>query len=119
MKLRRGAGRVWMAAVAATVGLSACKDSGLPDRNLPLDEARHRESRYPAYQPTADNQPVAHAGRHWIRTLPVESIPSSLLEPVGGTAGMQLYAVRGSRPPYSRLYTPMGEDRWAPLLRLN
>lgn len=119
MKLRTGTGRLWVAVLAATVGLAACKDSGLPDRNLPIDDARHREFRYPAYQPTADNQPVAHAGRHWIRSLPVESIPSSLLEPVGGEGGMQLYAVRGSRPPYSRLYTPVGEDRWAPLLRLN
>ena len=30
------------ATAIAVVGLSACKDSGLPDRNLPLDEAAHR-----------------------------------------------------------------------------
>ncbi|HSJ06167.1 MAG TPA: hypothetical protein VK936_05655 [Longimicrobiales bacterium] len=118
MKLRSGTGRLWIA-VTAVVGLAGCKDSGLPDRNLPIDQARHREFGYPAYQPTADNPPVAHAGRHWIRSLPLESIPAGLLEPVGGADGLQLYALRGSRPPYTRLYTPIGEDRWAPLLRLN
>jgi hypothetical protein len=32
---------------------------------------------------------------------------------------VQLYAVRGARAPYNRLYAPVGQDRWAPFLPLN
>lgn len=42
-RLKRGAA---LLAVLAAVG---CKDSGLPDRNLPLEEARHRVWSYPLY----------------------------------------------------------------------
>jgi hypothetical protein len=69
---------------------------GLPDRNLPLEEARHREFRYPAYQPAADNAPVAHGRPALDPSLPVETIPSQLLVPVGNAKGTQLYALRGA-----------------------
>lgn len=114
--LRRAGG---MLAVFAVVGVGACKDSGLPDRNLPIDEARNREFRFTAYQPTADNATIAFAGRHWMRTLPVETIAPNVLMPVGSADGVQFHAVRGSRAPYSRLYAPVGEGRWAPYVRLN
>jgi hypothetical protein len=119
MNRRVGAVWGWTVMLAVALALPGCKDSGLPDRNLPLDQARHREFGYPGYQPTADNAPVAVAGRHWIRSLPVETIPMRLLVPVGNADGTLVYALRGARPPYSRLYTPIGDDRWAPLLRLN
>lgn len=111
--------RLWPLVLAGTLALTACRDSGLPDRNLPVDQARHREFGYPGYQATAGSTPIAIAGRHWIRSLPVETIPARLLEPVGNADGMAVYALRGARPPYSRLYTPISDDRWAPLLRLN
>jgi hypothetical protein len=119
--MRRGGGavRTWLLAVGCVVGLTACHEGGLPDRNLPLQEARHREFRYPAYQPVANNPAVAMAGRHWIRSLPIETIPDQMLVPVGAAEGTQLFALRGAREPYSRLYTPVGEGRWAPFLRLN
>jgi hypothetical protein len=117
MKRVRGV-RALVAAVAV-LSLGACRDSGLPDRNLPLQEARHREFRYPAYQPTAGNTPVALAGRQWMRQLPLETIAQDMMVPVGDADGTMLYAVRGARAPYSRLYAPVGEDRWAPYLRLN
>lgn len=114
-------GFAWLATVVVVgaFGLTACRDSGLPDRNLPLDQARHREYGYPAYEPAANTVPVAVAGRHWIRSLPVETIPARLLVSVSDADGTPVYALRGARPPYSRLYTPVGVDRWAPLLRLN
>jgi hypothetical protein len=117
-QLRRAA-RPLFVAVACAVALTACRDSGLPDRNLPLRDAMHREHRYPAYQPTADNAPVAAAGRHWIGSLPVETIPQRMLVPVAGGEGAQLYALRDQQAPYSRLYRPVGPDRWQPFLRLN
>lgn len=106
-------------AMTSILGLTACRDSGLPDRNLPLQEARHRQYSFVAYEPTANNPPIAFAGRHWIRSLPVESIPAARLEAVGSVDGAQLFALRGARTPYSRLYTPVGDDQWAPYLRLN
>jgi hypothetical protein len=115
----RGGARLGMLALVTVIGLPACRDSGLPDRNLPLQEARHRQYSYPAYQPLANNVPVAAAGRHWIRSAAVEQIPANKLVPVATVDGMQLYAVRGTAAPYSRLYAPVGQDRWAPYLRLN
>jgi hypothetical protein len=41
------------------------------------------------------------------------------MEPVATAEGTQLYTVRGTRAPYDRLYAPLGQDRWAPYLRLN
>jgi hypothetical protein len=115
----RSSARLGMLALAAVVGLTACRDSGLPDRNLPFQEARNRQFAYPAYQPLANNAPVAAAGRHWIRSAAVEQIPAGKLVPVATADGVQLYAVRGARAPYSRLYAPVGQDRWAPFLPLN
>jgi hypothetical protein len=119
MKRVRGVVRLAVLAVGVALGLGACHEGGLPDRNLPLQQARHREFRYPAYQPATDNAPVALAGRHWARSLPVETIPVRLLVPVGAADGTQLYALRHDQAPYSRLYAPVGEGRWAPYLRLN
>jgi hypothetical protein len=120
-RMKRGMGAPRLAAItlAAAIGVAGCKDSGLPDRNLPVEEARQREYGYPAYQPAADPAPVAAAGRLWIRSLPVETIPSHLLEPLAATQTVQLYALRGTSAPYSRLYAPAGDGRWIPYLRLN
>lgn len=117
--MKSGSGAVWRFGVASVLvlGLGACRDSGLPDRNLPLDEARFREFRYPAYQPLADNAPVAAAGRVWLGSLPVETIPQRLLTPVATTEGRTLYAAQGQSNP-GRLYAQVGPDRWQPYLRL-
>jgi hypothetical protein len=114
-------GRVAVRAIAvgAVAGLGACVDSGLPDRNLPHEAARNREFAYAAYQPTASNTPIAVAGRHWIGSLPVESIPDRMLVPVGNVEGTVIHALRGRSAPYDRLYAPVGEGRWRPYVRLN
>lgn len=112
-------GRLGMLALACVAVLTACKDSGLPDRNLPFQEARNRQFAYPAYQPLANAAPVAAAGRHWLPSAAVEQIPSNVLVPVATVDGRQLYAVRGAQAPFSRLYAPAGPGRWTPYLRLN
>lgn len=112
-------GRMGVIAVVALLGLTACKDNGLKDRNLPLDEARHRQYSYPAYEATPSDVPVAAGGRAYMPSLPYESIPDGVLVPVSGATGEVLYAVRGSQAPYSRLYAEAGEGRWRPYLPLN
>jgi hypothetical protein len=119
MKARRSTARLMLLAALATAGLAACRDSGLPDRNLPLEEARHREYGYVVYERTPDSRPVVAAGRHWLRSQQVETIPDHLLVPVAAYEGTQLYATRGARAPYSRLYARVGDGRWNPYLRLN
>jgi hypothetical protein len=119
MRAVRGNARLAMLAVACAATLAGCKDSGLPDRVVPLQEARHRQYGYAVYQPLANNAPVAAAGRHWARSAAVEEIPAGVLIPVASADGTQLYAVRGAQAPYSRLYAPVGPNRWAPYPRLN
>lgn len=119
MRGRRRAGRFWIIALAGVAGLAGCRDNGLPDRNLPLQEARHRTYGYPVYENTADHRQIVLAGRHWMPSLPIERIPDRLLVPVGGDAQTQLFAVRGSAQPYSRLYARAGAGQWQPFLRLN
>jgi hypothetical protein len=119
MKASRGSRGWGMLALVLATGVTACKDSGLPDRNLPFEEARNRQYGYPVYQPLAGNVPVAAAGRHWLRSAEVMTIPGGIMEPVAAAEGTQLYTVRGTRAPYDRLYAPLGQDRWAPYLRLN
>jgi hypothetical protein len=120
-RARRGAVR--MAAVAAVMlcgaSLGACRDSGLPGKNLPRQEARNRQSRYPAYQPAPDHSPVVVAGRQWLGALPIESIPDRMLVPVGSANGQTLYAQRGRQAPYSRIYSRVSEGRWRPYVRLD
>lgn len=113
---RFGAGLI---AVAGLVVLGGCRDNGLPDRNLPLQEARQREYGYPVYERTPDSAPVTIAGAHWMPALPLEEIPSRLLVEVGAANGTPVYALRGADAPYSRLYSPAEGGRWRLLVRLN
>jgi hypothetical protein len=99
--------------------LAGCRDSGLPGKNLPLQQARHREFRYPAYQRSPENVPVAAVGYHWIPGPPPETIPERLLTPVGAAGGQTLYAPRGQQAPHSRLYARASDGRWRPYVRLN
>lgn len=117
----RGAGRtarLGVVAMAAVLGLSACRDNGLKDRNLPLEEARHRENRYPVYQASTE-PPVAIAGHAYIGGAPNVSIPARLLTPVGDAQGTQLYSLRTEQAPFARLYASVGGDEWRPFERLN
>lgn len=117
--MRSGMAARLLTALLCVVGLSACRDNGLPDRNLPLDEARNREYGYPVYERATNAAPIAFGGRHWIRTMPVEEVPSRLLVQVGNAEGTLLFARRGEDAPHSRLYSPAGNNRWIAYVRLN
>jgi hypothetical protein len=120
MKQVRYIGARMAVVLVCAAGAAACRDSGLPGKNTPRQEARHREFRYPAYQPAADHEPIALAGHLWIGALPVESIPDRLLVAVASAgAGQTLYAQRGRTAPYGRLYARVSEGRWRPYVPLN
>ena len=119
MKRRTAALRVWLMAMVCVTVLSGCRDNGLPNRNLPLAEAQQREFRYQVYEPGQNSPALAMGGRHWVRSLPVETVPARMLVQVGTVDGTQLFALRGEEAPYSRLYSPVSQNRWSPYLRLN
>jgi hypothetical protein len=111
--------RQWLVVMACAAALSACRDNGLPDRNLPLEDAQNREYGYSVYQPVTDTPALAMGGRHWVASQAVETIPAHILVPVGTAEGTQLFARRGEEAPYSRLWAQLAQDRWTPYLRLN
>jgi len=109
-----------MVTAACALALGACKDNGLKDRNLPYTEAQHREFRYAAYQAMPDNMPVSLHGQHWLGSSEVMRITPSLLVPVGDNgSGTTLYALKGAKAPYDRIYSSAGGNSWHPLLRIN
>lgn len=97
---------------------TGCKDSGLPGRNTPVDEAMRQAGGYAVYdaaEPGRDPWAAAFVmgGARWQTTGPPETVPQRLLRPVASTSGIQLYALAWDEPPYSRLYAagPEGELR--------
>jgi hypothetical protein len=96
-----------------------CRDNGLPDRNLPLDQAQSRTYSYPAYQAYAGQVEVWEvAGQRWQATAPIETIEPRLLQSVTNANGTPVYALAWDRAPYDRLYTPVGENRWRVIQRV-
>jgi len=124
-----------LATIAAIVGVAGCKDSGLPDRNLPFDEAAHRppdalvqavhpETRAGADASAAGGMPQddAHAGAASMATRPIaigeqtfvasghpSSMDAGALSQVGNVGGMGFFAATGDEAPYDRLYMAHGE----------
>lgn len=100
--------------VAGSLALGACRDSGLPDRNLPRAEAEHRSYGYPVYQALAPALAEVWDldGRRWQLSAHVETIAASQLRSVANANGTAMYALRWDEQPLDRLYTPVGEDRW-------
>jgi len=111
----------YLALVALSMGgLAACRDVGLPDRNLPLDQAEQRTYGYPVYQPFAGTVPVLElANQRWQATAPIVTIQSRLLQSVATADGTPVYALAWDRQPYDQLYAPVGENRWRVIERVN
>lgn len=122
--MSRDGGRVGALALLLMIGATGCVDSGLPGKNLPLAEARHREWSYPLYQ--AAVQPsglpglISFDGRTW--ALQAANWPEmgleraltrdpALLQSVPGARdGASLGALAWDEAPYDRLFmsTPFG-----------
>ena len=112
---------------ATIIALAGCKDSGLPDRNLPIDEAQHRapdalvQAVHPESRPEAEGA-EAHAGMSMAtrpitiggQTFAASGTPASMdaagLTQVGSVGGMGFFAARGDDAPYDRLYMAHGEQ---------
>lgn len=107
-------------AVLLVAGVAAgCKDSGLPDRNLPKADAERRTYEYPAYQAAVEPQVWELAGRRWQAGGPVEAIDSTLLRAVASAGGATIYALEWDEEPYDRLFTPAAGGGWQPVEALD
>ena len=111
----RGARIVRLAILGSAVALlGACRDSGLPGKNLPQAEARSREFRYAVYQPLAESEALYQVdGRRWQVTGAVETVPDDMLRQVGGAGGLSLQALSWDTAPYDRLYTARPDGKLA------
>ena len=117
---RSGATYLAWAALLAAGTSPGCRDVGLPDRNLPLDQAEHRTYGYPVYQAFPDSVPVLQvAGHRWQATSPIETIETRLMTSVGNASGTAVYVLVWDKAPYDRLYTPVGENRWRVIERID
>jgi hypothetical protein len=108
--------RAGATALLTVILATGCVDSGLPGKNLPLEEARHREWRYPLYQaavqPSGLPDLIHFDGSTWAlqsHGWPEMGIATtltrdpSMLEVVsGGSAAFQ--ALRWDEAPYDRLF---------------
>jgi hypothetical protein len=104
---------LWAGLMAACVALAGCVDSGLPGKNLPLEEAHAKPFRYSTYDASAD-LPVAHMdGRAWRPAGPPEFVPASMLQPAMASGVSAAFTLRTDAAPIDRLYVPSG-DRYVP-----
>ena len=117
---RRGRGG-WLLLLPMAV-LVGCEDVGLPGRNTPQQEHANRAWRYVVYdegvKPAGTSEAMVHfqvaadagqtvdIGRHYLPSAETVEIPQTLLRPVAGMGGPQLYALTTDNPPYQRLFTP-------------
>jgi hypothetical protein len=117
-----------LASLAAIAALGGCRDSGLPDRNLPFEEAAHRppdalvQAVHPetraGHDPAAGAMPQdeAHAGasmaarpitvgeQTFVASGQPLAVGAGSLRAVGGSGSMSFSAAIGDDPPYDRLY---------------
>lgn len=108
-----------IAVILAATGMAACKDSGLPGRNTPIDEAMRAEWRYPLYQPAdAAAGPIQLDGQRWVASQAAVEIPPHLLRPVATSEQGQLHALIWDQQPYTRLYLAAPGGEWTPVDRI-
>ena len=111
--------RIWRrraATLLALIAFTGCVDSGLPDKNLPLEQARHREWSYPIYleavQPSGLPELVSFNESTWAlqaAAWPEYGLESALtrdptlLRSVA-TGAAPLQALRWDTAPFDRLF---------------
>lgn len=110
---------VQTAAVLLAGTVAGCVDSGLPDRNLPREEALNRTYSYPAYQASPTSEVWDFGGRRWQALGTVETIAPTLLRQVANANGTVLFALNTDPEPYTQLYTPVGANRWRPIAAID
>jgi hypothetical protein len=114
-----GSGRVKLVAAAiAVLAAAGCKDSGLPDRNLPLEEARHRQWSYPLYDMVVapglpllvnvDETMWALQAAPAFYSLGAPSVPEHMLRAATAGGPVALRALSWDDAPFDRLYAGAG-----------
>ena len=115
-----------LATSTAILALAGCKDSGLPDRNLPLEEAEHRapdalvQAVHPETRPDdgADahgamsmaTRPITVGEQTFIASGTPVTMDAAGLSQVGSVGGMSFMAAPGDEAPYDRLYMAHGDQ---------
>jgi hypothetical protein len=115
-------GRRWIRGGMAALGFAlaaGCVDSGLPDRNLPLEEAEHRPFRYQVYDVRPEAEAIVHHDdSDWAVAGAAERIPASALVPAGAGGSQALFSLASDAAPFDRLYME-SEGGWIPLARIH
>jgi len=122
-RVRSRAGQAFAAAIIAVLATVACRDSGLPNRNTPVEEAAQREPPYPLYESAGSAQAGALGlytigERRYLPSAAAERIPPLLLRPLGVAGGQQIVALVWDTEPYDRLYLSAPDGRYHPLTRV-
>ena len=116
-----------LATSAAILTLAGCKDSGLPDRNLPFEEAEHRapdalvQAVHPDTRPGADaadphgamsmaTRPITVGEQTFVAAGTPITMDAAGLSQVGSVGGMSFMAAPGDDAPYDRLYMAHGDQ---------
>jgi len=97
------AGTPFRTALLAGLIAAGCVDSGLPGKNMPLEEARVKPPVYQTYDSGHAMAPIHFGDHDWMVAGAPLSIADGLLTPIEG-AGDNLFALATDTEPYSRLY---------------
>ncbi|MEO5511528.1 MAG: hypothetical protein ABIV28_06310 [Longimicrobiales bacterium] len=115
-----GKSAAWSAAIFTVLALGGCKDSGLPGKNRPLNEAMQSEWRYPAYEQVAGADSVMSlAGHRWQITGEKQTIPSRLLAPVATVNGAEIFSLKSDVAPYDRLYSATTDGKYSVIANID
>ena len=95
---------------------TACKDSGLPGKNLPVAEAESKPMEYALYDGSLNVAAVRFGDHDWLAAGPTEQIQEQLLTRVGEDGGRDVFALLTDRAPYTRLYV-RDDHGFVPLAR--
>lgn len=117
-------GRTILALAGALAG-AACVDSGLPGKNLPLEQAMQKAPPYTLYETATPTEPmaagIAVAGRAWTGTsahhpplglVPGSELPARYLSQIGAIEGAAVYALAWDESPFDHLYARLPAGEW-------
>ncbi len=113
-------GARWAVVAIAGLALGACKDSGLPGKNLPLNEGMQAEWRYAAYEKTpAAAKVMTLEGHRWQITGAQETVPTRMLRSVATVNGAEVFSLKWDEAPYDRLYTAGENGRYSVIANID
>lgn len=122
--MRKVVRAVFLSMIVMSTG--ACVDSGLPGKNLPLEEARHKQPRYPMYseapEMATDFASIQLADNTWlIRPIAPQSLglqmayakSNTLMRPDANMNGVGFYTLTWDSAPYDRVFASVDGRNFA------